>query len=248
VLAADTGVPGTVGAQLSAGTWFNQATAGYPTVVLGSAATQRLGVTTAGSQSQVWLGGVWFTVIGLLRPVPLVRDVLAAPANPAAPSQVRVSRPSDALAAEHATDCTCTGLLLGLGVVAFLVGGVGVANTMAISVLERRSEIGLRRCLGATRGQIRLQFLRESSLLSCLGGVAGIGLGLAATTLYAATQHWLTVVPAEATAAAPGGPGSGGHTRCWRGCKARLTSKPRSVDRIGKVMSVSAWRCDESAS
>jgi putative ABC transport system permease protein len=243
VLAADTGLPGTVGAQLSAGTWFNQATAGYPTVVLGSAAAQRLGVTTAGPQSQVWLGGVWFTVIGLLRPVPLapeldsaalvgwdaagkylsfdghpttvycrakdqyvtaVRDVLAATANPAAPSQVRVSRPSDALAAEHATDRTFTGLLLGLGVVAFLVGGVGVANTMVISVLERRSEIGLRRCLGATRGQIRLQFLLESSLLSCLGGVAGIGLGLAATTLYAATQHWLTVVPAEATAAALG--------------------------------------------
>src|SRR5262249_17136322 len=103
--------------------------------------------------------------------VPDVRSVLAATANPEHPDQVSVSRPTDALAPKAATDQTFTRLLLGLGAVALLVGGVGVANTMVISVLERRAEIGLRRSLGATRGHILLQFLVESVLLSTLGGV-----------------------------------------------------------------------------
>jgi len=103
-----------------------------------------------------------------------VRDVLPGTGNPEAPNEVDVSRPSDALAAKQATDQAFTGLLLGVGAVALIVGGVGVANTMVISVLERRAEIGLRRALGATRGQIRVQFLTESLLLSVLGGVGGV--------------------------------------------------------------------------
>jgi putative ABC transport system permease protein len=102
-----------------------------------------------------------------------VQTILARTANPEHPNEVKVSRPSDALAAKQAADTTLSGLLLGLGAVALLVGGVGVANTMVISVLERRSEIGLRRALGATRGHIRLQFLAESQLLSALGGAGG---------------------------------------------------------------------------
>lgn len=125
-----------------------------------------------------------------------VRSVLGATANPQAPHEVRVSRPSDALAAKRAADTTLNGLLLGLGSVALLVGGVGVANTMVISVLERRAEIGLRRSLGATRGQIRDQFLAESLLLSVLGGAAGVLLGVTVTAAYATTRHWPTFVPA----------------------------------------------------
>jgi putative ABC transport system permease protein len=125
--------------------------------------------------------------------------ILARTANPEHPNEVKVSRPSDALAAKEATDSTLSGLLLGLGAVALLVGGVGVANTMVISVLERRSEIGLRRALGATRGHIRLQFLTESQLLSALGGVGGALIGIAVTTGYAGYQDWPTVVPAWAT-------------------------------------------------
>jgi putative ABC transport system permease protein len=130
--------------------------------------------------------------------VAAVQSVLGATANPEAPNEVQVSRPSDALAAQAATDEAFTGLLLGLGAVALLVGGVGVANTMVISVLERRAEIGLRRSLGATRGQIRTQFLAESLLLSALGGLGGVLLGIAVTFSYAMSQAWPTVVPAWA--------------------------------------------------
>ncbi|WP_431928165.1 ABC transporter permease [Nonomuraea jabiensis] len=128
-----------------------------------------------------------------------VRQVLAGTANPEAPNEVDVSRPSDALAAKQATSQAFANLLLGVGAVALLVGGVGVANTMVISVLERRAEIGLRRSLGATRGQIRTQFLAESLLLSALGGGGGILLGTGVTMGYALYSGWPSVVPAWAT-------------------------------------------------
>jgi putative ABC transport system permease protein len=133
-----------------------------------------------------------------------VRGVLGRTANPVRPSEVQVSRPSDVLAAKQATDTALRGLLLGLGAVALLVGGVGVANTMVISVLERRGEIGLRRSLGATRGQIRGQFVAEALLLSALGGAGGTALGSAVTAGYAHTQGWPTVVPPAAMAAGLG--------------------------------------------
>ncbi|WP_320671154.1 ABC transporter permease [Patulibacter defluvii] len=129
-----------------------------------------------------------------------VASLLAATANPANPEEVDVSRPSDALAARAAADDAFTGLFLGLGAVALLVGGIGIANTMVISVLERRSEIGLRRALGATRGHVRVQFLGESLLLSGIGGLSGVALGAVVTTVYADQRGWQAVVPPEALA------------------------------------------------
>jgi putative ABC transport system permease protein len=136
--------------------------------------------------------------------VTTVQPLLGATANPENPGQVDVSRPSEALTAKQETEKTLRGLLLGLGAVALLVGGVGVANTMVISVLERRSEIGLRRSLGATRGQIRTQFLSEALLLSMLGGVGGVVLGVGITAAYATFQAWTTVVPPWAMAGGVG--------------------------------------------
>jgi putative ABC transport system permease protein len=234
VEAADLSLPGTVGATLRDGQFLTRATQRYPVVVLGAVAAERLGVGRVLPGTQVWLGGRWFTVAGILNPVELapeldravligngisheafgtdgsaattyvradpdaiagVRDLLGASANPEHPEEVDVARPSDAIAARAAAKGAFTSLGLGLGAVALLVGGIGIANVMVISVLERRSEIGLRRALGATRQHIRLQFLTESLLLAGLGGVAGLVLGAAVTAVYATERDWAVVVP-----------------------------------------------------
>lgn len=129
------------------------------------------------------------------RAVTEVRTMVAPSVRPDAPSGVAVSRPSDALAAVAAVDEAFTGMLLGLGSISLLVGAIGVANTMVISVMERRKEIGLRRALGATRRHIRLQFLAEALTLSALGGIAGAAIGWLVTAIVAASNGWETVVP-----------------------------------------------------
>jgi putative ABC transport system permease protein len=129
-----------------------------------------------------------------------VDDLLADTANPENPSGVSVSQPSSALVAQAEAKGALNSLFLGLGAVALLVGAVGVANIMIISVLERRSEIGLRRALGATKGHIRTQFLSEAVLLGLLGGAVGVALGVVSTAVYAYTKGWATVIPTEAWA------------------------------------------------
>jgi putative ABC transport system permease protein len=232
VMAADLDLLTTLGAPVRRGAYLDAATSRFPAVVLGSKAAERLGIDRAGVD--VWLGGQWFTVIGILGPIELasdldsaaligmpiatelfgaegsastifvranpddidaVRGVLGATANPEHPEEVSVSRPSDALEARAAAKTAFTSLFLGLGAVALLVGGVGIANVMVISVLERRSEIGLRRALGATKAHIRLQFLTESLILAAAGGAIGVGIGAVITVAYAANRGWQAVVP-----------------------------------------------------
>lgn len=232
VKAATEGLLDVVRGAVGSGTWLNEANGRYPSTVLGHVAAQRLGITAPGQQ--VYIGGRYFTVIGILDPLPLapeieraalvgwdgagtlldfdghptqiyerstdqavgaVRELIPRTVDPQNPRNVQVTDPSSALQAKAATEGAFTDLLLGLGGVALLVGGVGVANTMIISVLERRHEIGLRRSLGATRGQIRLQFVTESLLLSGLGGLAGVALGAAATYAFAASGGLPWVVP-----------------------------------------------------
>lgn len=126
------------------------------------------------------------------------RAIIPATADAQSPEEVTVSRPSDALEAQAAADDTLTTLFLGLGAVALLVGGVGIANVMVIAVIERRGEIGLRRALGATRSHIRSQFLTEAVILSALGGIVGVGIGIAATYAYSGLQGWRVIIPTEA--------------------------------------------------
>jgi putative ABC transport system permease protein len=234
VQAVSLGLLAATGDTLASGRFLNAATAREPVAVLGALAARRLGIDRAFSGERIWVGGQWFYVAGILSPsvlvgypaaaaylgsdghpstiyvrsdvdrVDAVQRLLAATADPESPNEVSVSRPSDALVARAEAQSALNGLFLGLGAVALLVGAVGVANIMIISVLERRSEIGLRRALGATKGHIRLQFLAEAILLALLGGMAGVAAGTAATASYAAGKGWAIVVPVVAWAGGVG--------------------------------------------
>jgi putative ABC transport system permease protein len=241
VTAASLGLPTVVGTSVAQGSYLNAATASEPVAVLGYAAAQRLGIDRIWPGEKVWVGGMWFYVVGTLNSATLasniddsvligfpaaekyldldghpselyvrtenipavttaVDDLLANQVDPENPSDVDVSQPSQGLTAEADAAGAFDTLFLGLGAVALLVGAVGVANIMVISVLERRQEIGLRRALGATRGQIRVQFLSEAILLALAGGVAGVAAGAMATAIFAHIKGWAVVIPPQAWA------------------------------------------------
>ncbi len=240
--ATDPGLLAAVGGTLATGRFLSAATVSYPTVVLGAQAASTLQILGVSGRIQLFIGGTWFTVIGILQPVLLDPDLdstafiglpvaervvqtepnpseiyvradenavtqtsnlLAPTADPQSPDGVTVNVPSDALEARAAANGQFTTLLLGLGAVALLVGAIGIANIMVISVLERRGEIGLRRALGAARRHITLQFVAESALLAGLGGMAGLLLGALATLVYSLVQGQPTVIPSYALIAAP---------------------------------------------
>ncbi|HEU5416081.1 MAG TPA: ABC transporter permease [Streptosporangiaceae bacterium] len=234
VYSAGTSLLATLQGRMASGQFLTAATARYPAVVLGADAAAALGIDQPGPPVQVWLGGHWFAVTGIMARLPLapeldrtaligvpvarrllhastspvqvyvrtdpqsvaaVQAVLPATVDPAAPQDVVVTDPADALTARADASAAFQGLLVGLGAVALLVGGIGIANVMIISVLERRGEIGLRRALGAARVHVGVQFLAEAMLLAGAGGAAGAVAGGFVTTVYAAARHWCTVVP-----------------------------------------------------
>jgi putative ABC transport system permease protein len=238
--AATLGLPAAAGTGVAQGQYLNAATAREPVAVLGAATAQLLGIDRIVPGMRIWVGGRWFSVIGILQPASYAPEIdaavligfaaaekylgfdghpsqiyvrttpndqavttavdglLAAQANPENPDQVDVSQPSDALTAQADAKGALDTLFLGLGAVALLVGAIGVANIMVISVLERRSEIGLRRALGATRGQILGQFLAEAILLSLVGGALGVMIGAAVTAVYARDHDESVVIPLQA--------------------------------------------------
>lgn len=222
---------------LAAGRYFDDATGTLPVVVIGDVAAERLGIGSLTGGPVISVGGLPFSVIGIMDPVahhpeidrsaivgvdaaasllgikpfPSVvhlrvvpeqiaatRPLLPFTANPSSPSKVEVSRPSDLLEARAKVDANLQNLLLALGGVALLVGGIGIANVMVISVLERRGEIGLRRAIGASRGHVRAQFVLEAGVLSGLGGALGVLAGMGITTVYARRQGWVVDLPPEA--------------------------------------------------
>lgn len=234
VFATDPDLLETLNGAVSHGSFITEATRSYPAAVVGSVAAERLGIRSLDYPAELYIGGQWVEVLGVLEPFALAadldravligdqaakdyydielapatvyvrvdeahidatRDILAATVDPENPEEAEISRPSDLLEARSAAESSFTGLFLGLGAVALLVGGIGVANVMVIGVIERRSEIGLRRAIGATRAHIRRQFLTEALALASLGGTAGVLLGVAVTYGYATAQGWRVILP-----------------------------------------------------
>jgi len=237
VRATDGALLATLSGSVADGAFLNPATSRFPVTVLGYQAARTLGIADVRRPTRIWLTGHWFTVVGILAPMPLAQEIdrsaligfgaaaslfgydghpsrvyvrsdtavveqvaqlLAPTADPETPQEVLVTRPSDALAARVAVAGSGTVLYLGLGAVALLVGAIGIANVMVIAVLERRSEIGLRRALGATRGHVGVEFLTEALVLSGTGGATGVALGAVITIGFAHARHWTALVPAVA--------------------------------------------------
>lgn len=245
---ADRGLLDAVDLRVAHGRWFDDAAETLPTVVLGSVAAQRLGITDLTASPRIRVGDQWFGVIGILEQAGLaaqvdtsafvaggwaatdpafttkdgdlppvsqvyvrtstgtadqVRSVLAATANPANPTDVKVSRLSDLSTAQDAADGSMSSLVVGLAAIALLVGGIGIANTMVVAVMERRGEIGLRRALGARTGQVTEQFLLEAVVLAALGGLAGTLLGVLVVVVLTTVQGSVLALDPSMLAAGP---------------------------------------------
>ena len=124
--------------------------------------------------------------------------------RPGGENDFTIRNQQDVLQTQQQATQVFTTLLASIAAVSLVVGGIGIMNIMLVSVTERTREIGVRKALGATRGNILLQFLIEALTLCILGGAAGILLGIGTTVVLARVMQWNTLISPTAVVVAFG--------------------------------------------
>ncbi|MFC3496023.1 ABC transporter permease [Glycomyces rhizosphaerae] len=123
-----------------------------------------------------------------------VADTAPTAVFPEGAENLSVSKPSDLRSFRKGVENEMQALLLGLAGVSLVIGAVSVSNTALVSVMERRSEIGLRRAVGAARRAVAMQFVWESTLIGLIGGLFGTVLGVNVTAIVSLYRDWQIVV------------------------------------------------------